>query len=251
MTSHSSEAGVPLAVQLDFVVLLTAAERAALVPPPSPFGTLPELPPELYAAWRLRGDLFRTFDLGQANGYAGLWMWMVRDGRREIDALGGVAERATGLLTAQVAFPGVEQMPVEFPWIAALLWLERPDLQSSFPFGTLDAMARYLGWFLRTGVFDGRCGDLLPAGHLRFLSAPGQSPVPPPMVRYLELLCGARPDLRERFDMASFDGRRDYVKWFFGPGIEAFPTDRGLREAQARLMFDWGANLRAAGSAAS
>ncbi|GHD49969.1 hypothetical protein GCM10017083_23010 [Thalassobaculum fulvum] len=236
---------VPMAVRLDFAVLLTEEERLALRAPDSPFGRLPELPAALYAAWRIRIDLNRAFDLNTAAGYAGLWVWAIRDGRREIDVLRGPVAEAKDRLAETVAQPIATGLPVGLPWLAALLWCVRPDLQETFK-PTPEAIAGYLGWFIRQGVFDLRCGDLLPADHVELLSGPGEASTPPPFTRYLEFTHAARPDLQATFDTGTFEGRRAFLKWFFDHGTQEFPTHPGILERQSQIVLEWGETLKRA-----
>ncbi len=163
--------GVPMSVRLDFAVLLTEEERRALRTPDSPFGELPALPATLYAVWRTRIDLHNTFDLGTAAGYAGLWVWAIRDGRREIEALRAPLAEAGDQLAGPITSPATSGLPVSFPWIAAVLWCARPDLQQAYP-PAPETMADFLAWFLEHGMIALRCGDLLPVDHAILLSGP-------------------------------------------------------------------------------
>lgn len=235
---------IPLSVRLDFAVLLTEAERAELLPPESPFGRLPALPPMLYAVWRMRVDLYRSFDLGTAPGYAGLWLWAVRDGRREIDVLHETVAGVRSELSGPATLPGIGGLPASCPWIAALLWCSRPDLQETYPLSDARSAADYLSWFRRSGVFESRCGDLLPEDHLRLLSSIDPHDPSLPLTRYVEFAHASRADLREAFDITGFAGRRDLLKWFFADGAREFPTHPDLLALQSRLIFEWGERSR-------
>lgn len=238
---------VPLAVRLDFAVLLTEAERAALQRPDSRFGSLPELPAMVYAAWRIRIDLHRSFDLSTADGYAGLWLWAIRDGRREIDALGApIADARTSLAGAVERPDG--GLPVSFPWIAAMLWCARPDLQEAYPLADARSAAGYLGWFLRNGVLELRGADLLPGDHVSLLAGPGSGDAPPPLVRYLEFIHAARPDIQSAFDIETFEGRRGFLKWFFDHGATEFATHPDILARQTQVVLDWGNALKQPGT---
>lgn len=231
---------VPIAVRLDFAALLTEAERTALPCPDSRFGRLPALPDLLYAAWRIRIDLNQAFDLSTADGYAGLWLWAIRDGRREIDTLRASLAAAKPALTEPVPPPENGRLPVCLPWIAILLWCSRPDLQQSYPMTDLQSQAGYLGWFLRDGVFQLRCGDMLPDDHVALLAGPGDRSTKPPLTRYLEFTYAARPDLQSAFDIDTFDGCRAYIKWFFENGVAEFPAHPSVLANQTRIVYEWG-----------
>lgn len=235
---------IPLSVRLDFAVLLTEAEHAEVQPPESPFGRLPGLPPMLYAVWRMRVDLYRSFDLRTVPGYAGLWLWAVRDGRREIATLQETVAGARSELSGPAALPGIDGLPASCPWIAALLWCSRQDLQDTYPLSDARSAADYLSWFLRSGIFESRCGDLLPEDHLRLLSSIDPHDPSLPLTRYVAFAHAARADLREAFDIAGFAGRRDLLKWFFADGAREFPTHPDLLALQSRLIFEWGERAR-------
>lgn len=236
---------VPMAVRLDFAALLTAAEREATARPDSPFGLLPQLPAVVYAAWRIRIDLHRSFDLATAAGYAGLWMWAIRDGRREVETIAAAVMEARPVLTGAATVAAGARMPVSFPWIAALLWCTRPDLQDAYPVSDPLRTAAYLGWFLRNGIFEARCGDLLPADHVALLAGVEAGAAAPPLTRYFEFAHAARPDLLSAFDLGGFDGRRDYIKWFFRDGEMEFPSHPDILSRQAEIVFAWGQTLGA------
>lgn len=235
---------VAMATRLDFAVLLTEAERAALPRPDSPFGPLPELPAVLYAAWRIRIDLYRTFDISTAAGLAGLWCWAIADGRREIDVMAARIAEARGLLASPAPPPCDGRPPVGFPWSAALLWCARPDLQQAYPVAAAPGAAAYLGWFLRRGVCELRCGDLLPDDHVAILAAAGDGSAGPPLTRYLEFVHAFRDDLRATFDIAAFEGRRSLIKWFFDQGVREFPAHPSILSEQTRIVYAWGEALR-------
>lgn len=234
---------VPFAVRLDFAALLTETERTALPRPDSHFGRLPELPAMLYAAWRIRIDLNQAFDLRTVDGYAGLWLWAIRDGRREIDALKAPLAAAKSALADPVSPTNSGKLPVSLPWIAVLLWCSRPDLQQSYAMTDPQSRAGYLGWFLRHGVFELRCGDLLPDDHVALLAGPGDGSAKPPMTRYLEFTHAARPDIQSAFDIGTFDGRRSFIKWFFEHGVAEFPAHPSILSNQTRIVFEWGETL--------
>jgi len=244
-------ADVPMEVRLDFAALLTEAERHALPRPDGQFGQFPEIPAMLYAVWRIRIDLNRAFDLSTDTGQAGLWLWAIRDGRREIDVLRTALATARSTLVGSVSFSGDRRLPVSFPWVAAMLWCSRPDLQQSYPMTDAPSQAGYLGWFLRNGVFELRCGDLLPDDHVALLAGPGEVSVGPPLTRYLEFIHAVREDIRSMFDIDAFDGRRAFIKWFFEHGVTEFPTHPGVLESQTRIVFEWGNALKQAGAGTS
>lgn len=234
---------VPMAIRLDFAVLLTANELASLRAPESPFGTLPDLPPILYAVWRTRTDLHKLFDLNTLAGFAGLWSWAIRDGRQEIDALRPSLSEASERLTASVSQPVSKGLTISFPWISAIIWCARTDLQETYPTEP-DSMVGFLSWFLKQGVHEMRCGDLLPLDHVSVMSSVGEGTAPPPFTRYLEFIHDARPDLASAFDIGSFEGRKAFVKWFFDHGTSEYPTDPRILKHQTDIILKWGKTVR-------
>ncbi|MEQ9330058.1 hypothetical protein [Thalassobaculum sp.] len=239
------DSSVPMAVRLDFAALLTQADREALPIPDSRFGPLPALPALVYAAWRIRMDLYASFDLRTTEGYAGLWVWAIRDGRREIDALGSAVADARPLVAGTVERM-VDGLPVSFPWCAALLWCTRPDLQEAYPLSDTQNAAGYLGWFLRNGLFDLHCCDLVPDDHVNLLSTIRQEPAPPPpLTLYLEFMHAARPDIASAFDLGTFESRRAFLKWFYDHGISEFPTHPEITARQTQILMDWGKAAKA------
>lgn len=230
---------VPLSVRLDFAVLLTEEERSALRPPQSPFGTPPDLPPLLYAVWRIRTDVRRSYDLSTPAGYAGLLVWAIRDGRREIDALRAALAECRPALVGPVELPSGARIPVTFPWTAAVLWLDRADLQSTYPLSTAQSIQDLLTWFVRHGVFELRCGDLLPDDHVPLMCAVDRNDPSLPLTRYIQFIYEARADLRQAFNLAEFEGRRALLKWFFENGIQEYPTHPAILEHQEKVLHAW------------
>lgn len=228
-----------LAVQLDFVALLTQEERVAIGRPMTPFGQLPEFPVGLFALWRLRSDLSAAFDLKTAEGATGLWSWAVRDGRRELPLVSGLVEQAREALVAPVDTPSPDSLPVPFTWIAAITWLTRPDLQESFPMESDGKAVEYLAWFLRLGMFEVRCSDLLAPKQSALMAAASPSSSGLPIVNFLILLHSTRPDLQARFDLGTPEGRRDYVEWFCEAGCLEVPVAPAVLDAQRQAFTQW------------
>ncbi|NQW09390.1 MAG: hypothetical protein HQ481_05845 [Alphaproteobacteria bacterium] len=237
---------VPMSVRLDFAALLTQSEHAELHRPDSVLGALPVLPLPLYAIWRIRTDLNQAFDIAQSSGYAALWLWAIRDGRRELDVLWDVVAQARNDLLQPVVRVGGGKLPVSLPWIAGLLWCARPDVQQVRPLASDQDAAQYLGWFLRQGVFEARCGDLIPDDHVAVLAATEASTVPPALVRYLEFLHATRTDLQETFSLQDFNSRRDFLKWFYDQGLKEYPTHPDIAGRQTQIVYEWGEAAKSA-----
>ena len=60
------------------------------------------------------------------------------------------------------------------------------------------------------------------------------------MTLYLEFLHAARPDLASTFDLATFEGRRAFLKWFYDHGIAEIPTHPEIKARQTQILLDWG-----------
>ena len=231
--------GVSISAIMDFAVLLTEAERKAVLPPVSPLGTPPALPKIIYAAWRVRADLYRSFDLRTLAGYAGIWQWALRDGRREIEDIRLAIDENRSKLIEPVQLPFDIKPPVSYPWIAGLLWCGRDDLRARYPLTDIKNVMDYLGWFTKTGIFELRCGDLVPDDHVAILATLAPASPMLPMTHYLHFVHEAREDLQSAFNLSDFDGRRAFLKWFFDNGVQEYPTSPEILAHQTKAIHEW------------
>ena len=92
------------------------------------------------------------------------------------------------------------------------IWEVRPDLQSTYILNTREGVAKYVFWLLIFGLQELRIDiNTLDPDLAAFLGT--NSLKYPKLERILELVYDDRPDVREKFDVATYEGAEAFRKW--------------------------------------
>jgi hypothetical protein len=219
-----------------FAMLLTHDEYQALAIPEVGALSLPQLPPELYAVWRLRPDLSRAFPLTDLAGYVGLLDWALSIGRREDSVIArAVAEDEVLASTVGGLAGGADD---GLSWQALLCWFTREGAAHEFDFRDTAQRSAVIDWFVDSGAVEaGLCDRLTPTETERAGSVVLGEAMP--IVRLFLAVYRARPDLQSSFDLDTFEGRRDLVIWHLVNGIREYGYPQVLFERQNEAAKAW------------
>lgn len=116
------------------------------------------------------------------------------------------------------------------PWqladIKQTIWLTRPDLRALCG----DDQGRFEWWLLLNGAREYQAlAETEFAFSHQLLTEPADEAFPeinPPFTRFMRLTWSMRPDLRDRFDLATPEGQQGMVWWYFTRG----PAELGLAQ---------------------
>lgn len=116
------------------------------------------LPGLAVAIWHLRPDLRALFDISTDGGRAGLLVWLLGDGLRDLGVDSPASRIDLSILWQPVALAG-DPLPVtRLMW---LLWTGRPDLQAAFDLSTPQGCQGLRHWFYIHGLLETRMAGLL------------------------------------------------------------------------------------------
>lgn len=132
------------------------------------------------------------------------------------------------------AFPGAEDDRLPFTRLVHLLWLATPELHALHPIERPEGRDRFVQWCLfeaarvRTGLLRHF------AGQKHRLTAPVRGFPEEGLLPVTELAHAVwrfRPDLQERYDLASAASRAAFMRWYLLTGVREYNLQELLPEA--------------------
>lgn len=101
--------------------------------------------------WQERPDLQGVFEQEADGGRAGLLVWLLGTGLRELGLVTLARQLDLALLSAPVGLQG-ETLPLTS--VMLIFWAGRPDIRAAFDIGTLEGCRGLRDWFYRYGMVE-------------------------------------------------------------------------------------------------
>lgn len=203
----------------------------------------------LWLAFLLREDV-RGPDPSSLAAREEFFLWWLCGGRLDYPGIPGPDATQIAFANAPVATGNPGQT---LPRILFYLWRMRPDLQTAFPLGEVEAVQGFAEWYLIHGLDELGLTDTLSPAQIAGLKAPCSwlpTDTVPPVSNFMAMKWRHRADLRQAFDLGTAKGRQAFVAWFHDHAGTESATVRALlscleikRKAVPRTARPSGCNL--------